>query len=174
MFLPFGLILFGAILLTAAIKNQSLLDTALAKKNASPLTGDGGGSGGPPSGVAPAAPGATLAAGNNAPKGLVQMDGHPVAAWIAEDLRWSRAHGYWKGQVTSGWRDPNEVVTPSAGLPVAAQGQSNHRGKAWPLGAVDVTDPDGLEAAQAHYPGILKLKRGTAIDDPVHFSWTGR
>lgn len=166
MFLPLAMIVFGGILLTAAITNRSLVDTALAKKNADPLTG---------SGASPtASPGAVLGAGNKAPSGLVNFDGHLVAAWIVPGLRWSRDHGYWHGEVTSGWRDPNQVVTPSAGLPVAPQGKSNHRGKSWPLGAVDVSDPDGLENGMAHYPGILKVKRDPSIGDAVHFSWTGR
>lgn len=169
MFVPLAMIVFGAILLTSAIKNQSLLDTALARKNADKLTGPGG-----DSGPDFAAPGAVLAGGSHAPAGLGTFDGVPVAKWIIPALKYGRSSGKWHGRVTSGWRDPNVVVTPSPGLPVAPQGKSNHRGKAWPLGAVDVTDPDGLEAAMRTYPGVLKIKRDPSIGDPVHFSWTGR
>lgn len=176
MVLPFALILFGGILLTAAITNRSIVDTALAKKDAAPLTGGGDGSGGDPlsSGVVPASPGATLAAGNTAPSGLGTFDGHPVAKWIIPAARFARKSGLWHGSVTSGWRDPNEVVTPSPGLPVAPQGKSNHNKKNWPGGAIDVSDPDGFEAAMAKFPGVLKLKRDPSIGDPIHFSWTGR
>lgn len=175
MMLPLTLILFGAILLDSAITNRSLVDTALARKG-EPLSSGGGGAPGTPSQDTPttAGPGATLKGGNDAPKGLVQFDGHPVAAWIVPGLKWCRKHGYWHGAVTSGWRDPNVVITPSPGLPVAPQGKSNHRGKAWPLGAVDVSDAPGLEEGMKHYPGLLKVKRDPSIGDPVHFSWTGR
>jgi hypothetical protein len=176
MVLPFALILLGGILLTAAITNRSVVDTALARKDASPLTGGGDGSGGDPlsSGVVPASPGAALAAGSHAPAGLVTVDGHPVCKWMATGMLWSRKHGYWHGSVISGWRDPNEVVTPGAGNPVAPQGKSNHRGKAWPLCAADVTDPEGLERGLKAYPGVLKPRRDLSIHDPGHFSWTGR
>jgi hypothetical protein len=108
---------------------------------------------------------------NGSHLGTIQVDGHPVALWIYPAVKWAKSHG-WHGQVTSGWRDPSRVITPSPGLPVAPQGKSNHNGVAYPSGAIDVSDPDGFERALRTYPG-LPLRRGTAIGDPIHFSATG-
>lgn len=169
-----ALFVIGAILLRAGWKNQSVVDSALGRAarkavgNVPELTqlldqASGGDMTDFPSLV-------------NTPvigTGLVTMDGKPVAAWIARYLRWARKHG-WSGQVTSGWRDPDRVITPSPGLPVAPQGQSNHRGKRFPLGAVDVSEPDELERVLRRFPGPVPLRRNSAIGDPVHFSATGR
>lgn len=55
---------------------------------------------------------------------------------------------------------------------------SSHLGKRYPAGAVDVTDPAGLERALASAPAWVKRKplvgNGRAIrNDPGHFSRTG-
>ena len=47
-------------------------------------------------------------------KGVTQVSGKPVAAWIAPILQYARAHG-WKGSVTSGiphvWRSRKRSTT---------------------------------------------------------------
>lgn len=160
--LAMGAVLFGAILLVAGWQNRSLLDVALGR--ASTVKG------GSPN---PEATAATT--GGNPPSvgGTKSIDGHHVASWIVPIVIYARAHG-WHGVVTSGYRDPREIVHPSPGLPVAPQGKSNHNKKTWPGGAVDVSDPDGFERAIQHYPGLFSVKRDPSIGDPIHFSSTGR
>lgn len=159
-------LLLGGILVVAGFQGRSVLDVALGR----PKPADQGGGQSDPT----ALPDLTPLPTTGLPHGTATFDGLPVAKWIIPRLTWARNNDYWHGQVTSGWRDPNRKITPSPGMPVAAQGQSNHRGTVYPLGAVDVSDADGLENAMRHYPGFPKLKRGTAIGDPIHFSATGR
>jgi hypothetical protein len=105
--------------------------------------------------------------------GIVMMDGKPVPAWIAAELKWARAHG-WKGTVSSGVRTDAEQtriyksgVRPAA-VPKSMGGKgSNHEGSVFPLGAVDVTEAPQLAA--------LLEKRGSPLKwagskDSVHFS----
>lgn len=158
-------LLLGGILVVAGWQNRNVLDVALGR-----TTSKGGGQ----DPTLTALPDLTPMPTTNLPHGASKYDDIPVANWIIPRLNWARQNGYWHGQVTSGWRDPRRPITPSSGMPVAPQGQSNHRGTIYPLGAVDVTDADGLENAMRHYPGFPKLKRGTAIGDPIHFSATGR
>lgn len=112
--------------------------------------------------------------------GTTTIDGKPVANWIAKVVLWARTHG-WTGQVTSGVRTAAEqsaaciaVCGNPNGCPgrCAAPGQSNHRGSIWPIGAVDVTNPDQFEQVISGYPGGAPIKRALA-SDPVHFSATG-
>lgn len=162
-------LILGGILVVAGFQNRNVIDVALGREG-DPISTDSGGDGFGPS--PPDTTDATMPA--NLPSGLGTFDGKPVAKWIIPRLKWARANGYWHGSVSSGYRDPNEVVTPSPGLPVAPQGKSNHNTTHYPGGAVDVSDPDGLENAMRHYHGMPKLVRGTAIGDPIHFSATGR
>lgn len=108
------------------------------------------------------------------PSGTATFDGKLVLAKFLPELKWARAHG-WKGTVTSGVRTKKEQ------LAAAKHFGLQHYGPAGPLGsnhveghrgALDVTDPDGLERVLRKYPGRLRLRRGMA-DDPVHFSPTG-
>lgn len=97
--------------------------------------------------------------------GTVMMDGYPVNADIAADLKWAKKHG-WGGQVISGWRDPKRVITGAG--PIAPQGQSQHRFKRAGRGAVDVTDPEGLKRVLRRLKGTQLRHAGSA--DPPHFS----
>lgn len=169
-----ALLTIGYILLRAGWFKQSLTEAALGKVGTTPrpvfdpsnVTEQriaGGSLAGPPAPNSPAKMGG----------GVKSFDGKPVARWIIPWLTFARRHG-WKGVVTSGYRDPNVVVTPSPGLPVAPQGQSNHNKTTFPGGAVDVSDPEGLEHALKKFPGPVPLRRDPAIRDPIHFSATGR
>lgn len=113
------------------------------------------------------------AAGRPHGDGIVMFDGKPVAAWVAAELHWARAHG-WKGTVSSGVRTDAEQtriyksgVRPAA-VPKSMGGPgSNHEGIEFPRGAVDVTDAATLAK--------LLRKRGSPLvwagsKDPVHFS----
>jgi hypothetical protein len=104
------------------------------------------------------------------PKGLAHFDGKPVAAWIAGDLEWARAHG-WKGSVESGFRtlaDQTRIYN-SGVRPAAKPGTSNHEMTAFPGGAVDVSEAAQLAQILAKKPGGSLLKWAGA-KDPVHFS----
>jgi phage-related protein len=110
--------------------------------------------------------------------GLGTFDGRPVANWIIPELEWARKHG-WAGHITSGYRDPSQIVTNAQGM-VAPQGKSNHNLTAYPGGAIDVGDPGARAAGQAlyetllNYPGSRRLVwGGPAIGDWGHFSATG-
>lgn len=165
-----ALLTMALILLRAGWKNQNVVDVVLGRDsrkttgNVTPYEEGVAAStvAGPPSPV-----------NEKAHAGTVMIDGHPVALWIAPYVTWARNHG-WRGQVTSGWRDPRQVVHPSPGLPVAPQGHSNHNTTLYPGGAVDVSDPEGFRKALASFPGPVALHQGTAIGDPVHFSSSGR
>lgn len=83
--------------------------------------------------------------------GVVEFDGHQVAAWIVHDiLAPARASGYWHGYVISGWRDPayseslclNMCGRPSCSGTCAGR-SSRHSQSVKPDGAVDLTDPAG-------------------------------
>lgn len=112
-----------------------------------------------------------------APRGgrIATFEGRPVAAWMVPALRYARSQG-WKGSVTSGVRTrakqaelyANRASNPN---PVAKPGQSNHEVENG--GAVDVSDYGTLAQIMRRYKG-RKLIQGTAINDPVHFSATGR
>ena len=108
--------------------------------------------------------------------GIVTIDGHPVAAWIAKWVEKSRAAG-WRGTVQSGYRTPEY----SEGLCMHICGQpscpgrcagrsSNHSGLIEPAGAVDVTLTDSFAAIQRQIGSPL---RNDLPNDPVHFSSTG-
>jgi hypothetical protein len=108
--------------------------------------------------------------GHGLPKGVVQFDGKPVAAWIARDLQWAKQHG-WTGTVTSGYRTFQEQkrIYDSGVRPAAVPGTSNHEMTAFPGGAVDVTNAAQLAQILSKKPGgsLLVWAGGK---DPVHFS----
>lgn len=165
--LAFALVTIGAIALYAGIKGLSIAEVFSGEKG-STLDPKGGTTA---QSILASVPGADAPLLTEGPTSG-SFDGHRVAGWIIPQLKYARKHG-WHGRVQSGYRDPNQVVTPSPGLPVAPQGQSNHNSLVYPGGAVDVTDADGLERALMSYSGPHKLVRGTAIGDPIHFSATG-
>lgn len=122
-------------------------------------------------GTAPAAAGGSGAT----PKGIANFEGHKVAAWIADELRYARAHG-WKGKVNSGYRsDAEQVRIWNSGVRPAAKpkslggGGSNHSAADFPGGAIDVEGAAQLSAILSKKPGGSRLKWAGA-KDPVHFS----
>lgn len=180
--LPIAMVLLtaGSVLVYTAFKGISLVDAFAG------VTGTAGDDSLSPSPDAAdrnqgaRAPSAVPGLGDIAGTGTTTIDGHPVANWAAQDVLCARAHG-WGGQVTDGVRSDAEqkqacihVCGNPAGCPgtCAAPGSSNHRGKVWPLGAVDVTDPHGFQAALLKCPGA-RLKGFKLPNDLVHFSATG-
>lgn len=165
---------FGGMLVYSSLKGQGILDVFAGEPAPEIVPQDY--SDMDTVGVAPGVTGAAMFGagdlGTMPSAGTVQYDGQPVAGWIVPILKWAKANG-WSGSVTSGWRDPNRVITPSPGLPVAPQGQSNHNKSTYPGGAVDVSEPDELERVLKNYPGRLKIRRDPAIKDPIHFSVRG-
>lgn len=111
----------------------------------------------------------------NSPTGVGHWGGWPVANWIIPELQYASQHG-WHGGISSGWRDPNQVVT---GPVVAPQGHSEHAGTAYPHGAVDFGGPfggtanrDAFMAAVHGYKGP-KLIPAQGFRDDGHMSGTG-
>lgn len=164
------LIAGGGVLILSGIKNVSLVDAALGRVPSG--TSDGTGA------MAGASLGAPLA--GTASGGIVVMDGHRVAAWIADDLQWARAHG-WRGRVTSGVRTDAEQMSAASsyGLSHYPSGPlaSNHverNGVNYPHGAVDVTEPAQLNAVLKLKPGGSRLVwGGPVMGDEPHFSADG-
>ncbi|MGZ6854332.1 MAG: transglycosylase SLT domain-containing protein [Mycobacteriaceae bacterium] len=117
------------------------------------------------------------AANNTAPAGsghLDHFDGKPVAGWIAQELRWARAHG-WTGTLTSGYRsDAQQTAIYKSGARPAAVPKSmggpgsNHEGFVFPFGAADVTKAAELAAILRQNPHSRLVYAGAK--DPVHFS----
>jgi hypothetical protein len=103
--------------------------------------------------------------------GTVNMDGKPVAKWIAVELLWARKHG-WNGHVESGWRSEQkqQEIWDSGVRPAAVPGTSNHEDKKYPGGAVDVTEAAQLDQVLSKKPGRLLKWTGRTIGDDVHFS----
>lgn len=111
---------------------------------------------------------------------VVRIDGVEVAPWIAPRLRWARRNG-WQGKVISGVRSRalqqrlyDEWKRGERAGPVARPGTSNHEGRKYPRGAVDVTDGDGLERAMRSWPGRGRPLVPFGAGDRPHFSLTGR
>lgn len=172
----FGYLLMGWLMLVSALREQPVADVlrgALAPPGqpgpgergfTSSILGELGGSGAGSAGGS-----ATASAGGPVPAGMATVDGHPVCAWIAHDLKAARRNG-WRGQVSSGYRTEAEQAAACAHTsgPCAKPGESNHQGKAWPSCAVDVSDPAGL--ARALPKGSRLRWTGKSIGDDVHFS----
>lgn len=121
---------------------------------------------------------------DTAPKsdgGFTTIDGHEVVKWIADIVLWVRHQGRWHGQVTSGYRsvaDQREACRHVCGNPngcpgtCAKPGTSNHQGKAYPGGAVDVSDYTTFGQEAAKYPHGPTVKNDLPLDR-VHFSRSG-
>jgi hypothetical protein len=116
---------------------------------------------------------------NNPPPvdGLGTFEGEQVAGWIVPWLEKSRDAG-WTGTVTSGYRDPaysESLCLAMCGAPSCpgrcAGRSSNHSGKDYPAGAVDVTDYANFGQIQRQIGSPLHNSLGSA--DPVHFSYAG-
>jgi hypothetical protein len=108
-------------------------------------------------------------------QGLVAFDHKPVAAWIVPILDYARQHG-WQGSVNEGYRTDsqqagiyNSGVRPAA-VPVSlGGGGSNHSGKGYPAGAVDVSQAAQLSKilSRSRYRDLLVW---AGAKDPPHFS----
>lgn len=180
----------GAALLFSAIKNMSLIqlvkgepgpgqpasivDTANAKAGQGNVAG-------PPT---PNATATTRSGGVAAPQkpepftksGVGTYDGKQVASWIIPWLEKSKAAG-WHGTVSSGYRTPaysESLCQAMCGAPscsgTCAGRTSNHSGKVYPQGAVDVTENEVFAAIQKKIRSPLK---NDLPADRVHFSFTG-
>lgn len=113
--------------------------------------------------------------------GFTEIDGYHVVTWIADQVLWVRHRGVWRGQVTSGYRsvaDQRTACRHVCGNPdgcpgrCAKPGTSNHQGKAYPGGAVDVSDYETFGREVAHYPHGTPVKNDLPLDR-VHFSYSG-
>lgn len=178
----FGSFTVGAALLFSAFMDMSMIDLILGRpgksiasqgesdpnQSSSLMTSNGGNGGGsiPPTVNSPS---------SNA-KGVGSFDGHQVANWIIPWLKKSRAAG-WKGRVTSGYRTPQyseQLCRQMCGQPscpgTCGGRTSNHSGKAFPDGAVDVSDEARFARIQKQIGSPL---RNDLPADRVHFSVSG-
>ena len=113
---------------------------------------------------------------SRAMKDVARFDGEPVAAWMVQWLKKSRANG-WGGVLVSGYRTPRhseQLCLDMCGSPSCpgkcAGRSSNHSGKDFPEGAVDVTDQFTFAEIQ---PRIGSPLRNDLPSDRVHFSVSG-
>jgi hypothetical protein len=109
-------------------------------------------------------------------RGVATFDGVQVAAWTVKWLKKSRENG-WRGEVTSGYRTPKhseDVCRDICGQPscpgLCAGRSSNHSGKDFPAGAIDLTDEFTFAAIQPRIGSPLKNDVPT---DRIHFSVSG-
>lgn len=114
---------------------------------------------------------------NPARSGVGTFDGKQVAAWIIPWLERSRKAG-WRGTVNSGYRSPEyseQLCRAMCGAPSCpgrcAGRASNHAGKDYPEGAVDVSDYENFERIQPRIGSPLCNRLD--YRDPVHFSVSG-
>lgn len=162
-----ALIIGAAVLIIAGFENRNIVDVLLGIKDeretGSPTSGN-------PTADTPSLTGSF----QQALTGLGTFDGKPVAGWIIPVLRWARKNG-WKGAVTSGYRSEAEQarVCATGVQPCAEPGKSNHQGKRWPRGAVDVTDWETLRGLVPRYPGPGPTLKWFGPGDSVHFSGNG-
>jgi hypothetical protein len=119
---------------------------------------------------------------------LVRFDAVVVPRWVARELRFARRQG-WSGTVLSGRRTRGEQLAAAAryaaslGLELAdvyphGALASNHVGREWPAGAVDVTLPDDLARALRRPHVAWRGRRlvwamDAGMNDRAHFSRTG-
>jgi hypothetical protein len=117
----------------------------------------------------------------------VMFDSKEVAEWMAKILQAARESGYWNGYVLSGRRSPEYSESLCLGMcgqptcPGTCGGKySNHSGPpTWTgadgEGAVDVTDPEGLDRyIQSHGLSGTLIGNGRVLPaDHNHFSRHG-
>lgn len=171
MTLGFALLTAGAALIYTGFKNMTMADLALGRpgpgqpppiadvEGVSTGTDNGGATGNAPV--------------NSKVSGVVNWRGTPVAKWLVPVLNRAVEAG-WDGCLNSGYRTPAEQAAACAQTsgPCAAPGQSNHQGKRYPGGAVDVCNPASFQAAMNKIGNPLRNSLGAS--DPVHFSVSGR
>lgn len=174
----FALLAGGSLALLAGIRGRSLQDVLRGITSAQVGPGERGfaASFATP-GSAVSGSGSQLVSLTGGVGGLGHFDGETVAAWIVPWLQKARASGLWHGSVTSGYRTPSyseSLCLKMCGAPscpgTCAGRSSNHSGKRFPEGAVDVSDPAGFAAAMRAVHGPL---RNDLPADRGHFSVTG-
>jgi hypothetical protein len=103
-----------------------------------------------------------------------------VCAWMFPQLEYAKKHG-WSGEITEGWRSrPTEEIYwdrygHDPGL-AARPGTSNHGWTQHPRGAIDTSDPAGLQRALKGWTGTPAAMKGNGVAlprDVVHFSADG-
>lgn len=183
MTLGFLLLTSGAALIYTGFKNMSVADLALNRP----------GPGQPPPIVDPASysPGAASTGGGNTStstgsasidkrvSGVGNWRGTPVAKWMLPVFTQAVKAG-WDGCLVSGYRSPAESAAicqqkcgaPTCTSPPCAGAGSNHSGKRFPNGAVDVCNPADFQAAMNKIGNPLRNSLGAS--DPNHFSVSGR
>lgn len=104
-------------------------------------------------------------------KGLVNIDGKPVAAWIGHILKWVEDVKGIKPEVESGYRsEPEQERIYNSGVrPAAKPGSSKHELKVFPGGAVDLKNAQAVANALKGSP-YEKLLVYAGPKDPVHLS----
>lgn len=118
----------------------------------------------------------------DSPGGTTNVQGVPVANWIAKILRMAMSDGV-NIQVSSGYRSTAKQASLYYGAPanglirgvtVAAPGTSNHEGTRYPRGAVDLSSGSwqSLQGWLAQHPNV-PLKHYSEPRDPYHFSASG-
>jgi hypothetical protein len=178
--LAFGELVAGGVLIDAAVKGASIPDVIRGVAGSAPTTSSTVAStGGATSSTTPAPslagiPTTQGPAGTSVPLTSWNPLHKPIADWIIPVLQWASEHG-WTGTVTSGYRTyAQQAQINASGAYSATAGTSNHETTSYPGGAVDVSDPTGLEKVLAGYTGIDKLIGGVlGAVDPEHFSASG-
>lgn len=118
-----------------------------------------------------------VAGGGKHAKGVATYNGKQVAAWMVPWLKKAEQAG-WDGCLSSGYRTPEyseSLCQDMCGAPscpgTCAGRSSNHSGKVYPAGAIDVCNPESFQAAANKVKGF-PLKNDLPADR-VHFSFTG-
>jgi hypothetical protein len=104
-------------------------------------------------------------------KGLMTIDGKPVAEWIAKILLAARSRGI-DFTVSSGYRSYAEqkAIYDSGVRPAAVPGTSRHEGKIYPMGAVDISPGAEALAGWLGHSRYAHTLIYAGAKDPVHFS----
>jgi len=181
--LGFALFTVGAMMVATGLNNLSIADILAGRRKGdrSNLLGSDVTDEGFPSTVGTAVGdvgktvGGALDAGKH-PSGVGTIDGKQVAKWIIPYVKKARQMG-WKGTVTSGYRSPaysEQLCMNMCGAPscpgTCAGKSSNHSGKVYPAGAIDVSEPESFGAIMRKINAPLK---NDLPSDPVHYSYTG-
>lgn len=111
--------------------------------------------------------------------GVSRFDGRPVAKCAVPLLQWARKNG-WRGNLTSGWRDPaysQHLCYQMCGRPSCpgkcAGLSSNHVGSTSSRFAMDVSDYVNFGSLMRRCPLHPKVHNSLGARDPVHFSPSG-